>query len=158
MERWVEISFDCLPLRSVTRLDAPLDASPKYQAFCQRVKAAIERHGAHNSYFLHQARCCYHLTNQPELGTLEFSFEGTVLTDEADVRCKSCDLEVVLQSETCDWLTQPVVDWFAETVKRSVVAEFDLYIRAGDLERTKDRAEQIQRTCEEGGGYVGMYL
>ena len=29
MDRWVEISFDCLPLRSVGRLDIPMDASPK---------------------------------------------------------------------------------------------------------------------------------
>ena len=43
MDQWVEIRFDCLPLRSVTRLDIPLDASPKYQAFCHRVKAAIEK-------------------------------------------------------------------------------------------------------------------
>ena len=28
---YVDISFDCLPLRSVTRLDVPIDASPKYR-------------------------------------------------------------------------------------------------------------------------------
>jgi hypothetical protein len=29
--RYVEIVFDCLPLRSVGRLDIPIDASPKYR-------------------------------------------------------------------------------------------------------------------------------
>ncbi len=32
MNRWVEITFDCLPLRTITRFDIPLDASPKYRA------------------------------------------------------------------------------------------------------------------------------
>ena len=42
MQRWVEVSFDCLPLRSIARLDIPIDASPKYRARCERIKAAME--------------------------------------------------------------------------------------------------------------------
>jgi hypothetical protein len=158
MHRWVEISFDCIPLRSVTRLDAPIDASPKYHAFCQRVKSAIEHHGTYNTYYLHDARCIFHLINDDKDGLLDFSFEGTALTDASDMRCQTCELDVQLQRETCDWLTQPVVDWFAETVKRAVAREFDLYIQAGDLQKAKERAERIQKESDEGGGYVGMYL
>jgi hypothetical protein len=158
MERWVKIEFDCIPLRSVTRLDAPIDASPKYRAFCQRIKSAIERHGTHNTYYLHNARCVYHLMNDEQDGVLEFGFEGIVFTDAHDVQCKACDLEVELRLETCDWLTEPVVKWFAETVHRAVAREFDHYIQAGDLQRAKERMEKIQKEIDEGGGYIGMYL
>jgi hypothetical protein len=158
MERWVDIAFDCIPLRSVTRFDVPIDASPKYQALCERVKSAVERHGAHNSYYLHNAHCVFHLINDAQNGFLDFAFEGTVLTDADDVNCQACDLDVRLQREACDWLTQPVVDWFAETVRRAVAVEFNLFIQAGDLQRAKDRMERIQQECDEGGGFVGMYL
>ena len=158
MDRWVEITFDCLPLRSVTRLDVPIDASPKFQTLCERVKQAIETHGSHNTYFLHDATCIYHLLNDPELGRLEFSFTGTALTDETDLKCRTCDLQVTLVRETCDWLTQPVVNWFAESVARSVAVEFDRFIQAGDLQRAKERIEEIQKAAEESGGYLGMYL
>ena len=157
-ESWVEISFDCLPLRSVSRLDVPIDASPKYQGFCERVKAAIEKHGVHNTYYLHNARCCFHLLNDPVQGVVEFMFEGTALTCQEDVRCKVCDLEVKLDRETCDWLNQPVVEWFAETVPCAVTYEFNRYIDAGDLQRAKDRVAQIQQQCDDSGGFVGMYL
>jgi len=158
MNRWVDISFDCLPLRTISRMDIPIDASPKYQAFCQRVKSAIEQHGSHNSYYLYNARCVYHLLNHAVKGVIQFRFEGTVLTDEEDRRCRTCDLHVDLVGETCDWLSQPVVDWFGETVSRSVAIEFDRYIEAGDLQKAKDRVEQIQKASDEAGGFVGMYL
>ena len=74
MDRWVEISFDCLPLRSVGRLDIPMDASPKYQQRCERIKAAMERHGSYNSYFLYNAKAIFHLTNDPQKG-----WDGTFL-------------------------------------------------------------------------------
>ncbi|MCA9214776.1 MAG: hypothetical protein KDB27_17010 [Planctomycetales bacterium] len=158
MERWVEIEFDCLPLRSVTRLDVPIDASPKYQQFCERVKAAIEKHGAHNSFYLHNARCVYHLLNCDDRGSIVFSFEGTVLTDQNDLKTVNCDLDVKLVSETVDWLTEHVVKWFAESVLRSVAVEFDHYINAGDLDKTKQRIEQIEKASDDSDGFVGMYL
>lgn len=154
----VEIAFDCLPLRSVTRFDAPLDASPVYAAFCERVKQAIEKHGTHNTYYLHHAHCRYRLLNEKEQGLIEFAFEGVALTDTSDMICKSCDLDVSLVRETCDWLSQPIVDWFQETVSRSVAAEFDRYIKAGDLDRAKQRIEKIQQASDDAGGYLGMYL
>ena len=158
MNRWVEITFDCLPLRTVGRLDIPLDASPKYRALCERIKAAIERHGSHNSYYLHNARCVYHLTNQGDAGMLDFRFEGTVLTDAEDLHTQRSDLEVELVRETCEWLTEPIVQWFVETVHRAVNAEFDRYIEAGDLQKAKERIEKIQAASDEAGGYLGMYL
>lgn len=158
MNRWVDIQFDCLPLRSLGRLDIPLDASPKYRARCERVKAALEKHGSHNSYYLYNARCEYHLANSEKLGGLEFRFEGTVLTDHDDRHCQHCDLEVELIRETCQWLTEPVVEWFKETVPKSVAVEFDRYIEAGDLEKARQRIEKIQAASDQSGGFVGMYL
>jgi hypothetical protein len=158
MERWVEISFDCLPLRSVRRLDAPLDASPKFQEFCRRVKACIEKHGAHNTYFLYNATCVYRLTNSPEMGMIEFAFDGVAITDAADQKTDRCDLDVQLTRETCPWLTEPIVSWFAQTVQQSVTAEFDRFIAAGDLNQAKERMEKLQTKVEEQGGYLGMYL
>ena len=158
MNRFVEIEFDCLPLRSVTRLDIPIDASPRYRARCERIKAALERHGSHNSYFLYDANCVFHLTNQDDLGTLEFSFEGTVLTDPTDRETVLADLEVTLVRETCDWLTEPVVAWFRETVSHAVMVEFNRYIEAGDLAQTLKRIAALQAKADQTGGYVGMYL
>lgn len=156
--QWVEISFDCLPLRCVSRLDVPIDASPKYQQFCERVKAAIEKHGSHNTYYLYNANCAFHLLNDPTNGVIDFSFAGTALTCQEDILCKVCDLDVHLDRETCDWLNQTVVNWFAESVPRAVTCEFNRYIEAGDLQRAKDRVEQIQQQCDDSGGFVGMYL
>jgi len=158
MGRFVEITFDCLPLRSVGRVDIPLDASPKFRQHCENVLAAISKHGTHNTYYLHHARCVFHLTNAEGLGMLEFGFEGTALTDPSDQKTQSCDLRVELLHETCEWLTEPVVEWFADTVPRAVAAEFDLYITDGDLKKTLERIERVQSECDEHGGFVGMYL
>jgi hypothetical protein len=158
MDHWVDIAFDCLPLRTVGRLDVPIDASPKYQALCERVKQAIEKHGAHNTYYLYKAHCVYHLLNDPESGLLRFSFEGVVLTDSTDQKTERADLQVELVRETCDWLTEPIVEWFAGTVSHSVVAEFDRYIKAGDLDAAKQRIEKLQAASDDAGGFVGMYL
>lgn len=158
MNRWVEISFDCLPLRSVGRLDIPLDASPKYRERCLRVKAALEKHGSHNTYFVYNAQCVYRLTNRDDAGMIQFAFEGTVLTDDDDRRTQRCDIEVTLVRETCDWLTEPIVKWFSDTVTRSLAVEFDRYIEAGDLDQAKQRIEKLRAASDQSGGYVGMYL
>lgn len=158
MNRYVEIMFDCLPLRSVGRLDIPIDASPKYRERCERIKRAIDAHGSHNAYFLYNAQCAYHLTNQPEIGLLEFRFEGVVLTDETDQKTAACHLEVELTRETCEWLTEPIVEWFKETVSQSVAVEFDRYISAGDLAQTIERIARVQAESDQQGGYMGMYL
>jgi len=158
MSQFVEIQFDCLPLRTIGRLDIPLDASPKLRAFCERLKHALDEHGTFNTYYLHNARCIFHLTNQPELGMLNFSFEGVVTTDDADSRTDREHLTVKLERETCDWLKQPIVDWFTETVPRAVMVEFDRYISAGDLRKAVERIEKLQAESDKHGGYLGMYL
>jgi hypothetical protein len=158
MNRWVEITFDCLPLRSVGRMDIPLDASPKYRERCERIKRAVEKHGSHNTYFLYNAGCKFHLTNNEDRGMIEFRFEGTVLTDTADLKSRHADLEVELVRETCDWLTAPVVAWFHEAVQHAVCVEFDRYIEAGDLQKAKERMAKLQAELEKSGGFLGMYL
>ena len=158
MNRWVDITFNCLPLRTIGRLDIPLDASPKYRALCERIKHAIEKHGSHNSYYLYNAQCTYRLTNSDEVGMLQFRVEGTVLTDSEDLRTERCDLDVELNRETCDWLTEPIVAWFHQSVQYSMRVEFDRYIAAGDLEAAKKRIEAMQAKTEESGGFVGMFL
>ena len=154
----VEIVFDCFPLRGVDRLNVSPDASPKFQQLCQRIRQAAEKHGHHNSYYLHNARCVYHLTNDPNVGMLAFGFEGTLLTDTEDQKTLSADLAVELRGDTCDWLTEPIVVWFRETVSRAVVVEFDRYIAAGDLAQTLQRLEQVQETIDAHGGFLGMGL
>ena len=158
MSHYVDITFDCLPLRSVGRMDIPLDASPKYRARCERIKRQLSAYGSHNTYYLYNARCAFHLTNEPELGMVEFRFDGTVITDATDQKTQDCILEVELVRETCDWLTQPIVGWFLETVSRAVAIEFDRYIAAGDLAQTKKRIELLQAQSDALGGFVGMGL
>lgn len=158
MDRYVEITFDCLPLRAVGRRDIPMDASPGFRAFCERVLAALDKHGAYNTYYLHNATCVFHLTNAPEVGLLEFKFEGTVFTDQNDTQTKQCDLKVELVRETCSWLTEPVVEWFKRTVSQAVRVEFDRYISAGDLKQAEERIRKLQEESDAQGGFVGMGL
>lgn len=158
MKQWVDIGFDCLPLRSVGELKVPDDASPKYRARCERIIAAIEKHGALNTYYLYNAHCTYRLTNDEEVGMLQFRLEGTVFTDADDQHCVRSDLDVELVRETCSWLTEPVVKWFEQSIAESIVVEFNRYIQAGDLDKAKQRIEQLQATSDEAGGFVGMYL
>ena len=156
--RWVEIEFDCLPLRSVTRLDVPLDASPVYEQFVLRVKQAIGKHGSHNAYYLHRGKCEFHLTNSQEQGRVAFQFEGTALTDEKDLKTRSIDLSVQLDQETCPWLSEPSVAFLEESVRHAVVVEFNRYIDAGDLATAQARIESIQAQSDQEEGFVGMYL
>ncbi len=158
MPQAVEITFECLPLRSITRNDAPLDASPAFQALCGRMLQASEKHGRHNSYYLYDALCMFRLTNRDETGMLQFRFEGTVLTDSEDQRTEGADLSVELVRDTCDWLTTPVVEWFAETVRQAVRIEFDRFIAAGDLQRTVERVRLIEAESDQHGGFIGLGL
>lgn len=158
MPRWVEVSFECLPLRSVGRFDVPPDASDAEKELFRRLRMAVQRHGAHNAFYLCNGRCVFHLTNDEQLGRLEFRFQGTVLTDSEDRHTAGSDLEVELAAEVCDWLTAPVVDWFAQTVSRAVQVEFDRYIEAGDLEKARERIERLQAQTEARGGFIGQGL
>lgn len=158
MESWVEIKFDCLPLRCVVGFEIPDEASPKFRARCENLLRAVRKHGAYNAFYLYNASCRFHLTNRADLGMLTFDFEGTVLTNESDERTASADLRVELAQETCDWLNQPIVEWFGESTRRAVMVEFDRYIAAGDLAKTIERLEKARADCESQGGFVGMGL
>lgn len=158
MDPHVDISFDCLPLRSVPRWDVPVDADPDVLALYHRIRAAAVKHGLHNSYYLSHGRCVFHLTNRPDLGMLAFTFEGTVLTDAQDRKPLGQDLLVQLEQETCDWLTAPVVAWFAETVTHAVMVDFERYAAATDSPRTSERIRQTELELLSHDGYVGLGL
>jgi hypothetical protein len=158
MSRWVDISFRCWPLRSVSRIDPPVDASSEVVALFARLRGAAQKHGFHNTYYLHDGKSVFHLTNDEQIGMLEFHFEGTLLTDTPDMKTLDCDLEVELAGEVCAWLVAPVVDWFAGTVREAVRVEFDRFIAAGDLRKTILRAQQLRAASDARGGFLGMGL
>jgi len=154
----VAISFDCTPLRSVPRLDIPLDASPAYRTRLERMQRAVAAHGTRNAYYLTDGSCTFRFTNDPESGWVRFRFEGTVLTDGSDLKTTGGDLAISLDVETCDWLTQPAVEWLTISVKHAVEAEFDRYIAAGDLAKARERLAREQAASDEAGGFLGMNL
>jgi len=158
LHRPVDVQFDCLPLRSVTRLDPPLDASPGLVAKWNRIKQAIGTHGTHNTYYLHNAFCRFYVTNNPSAGMIAFRFEGVLFTDGADTRAVNTKLQVSLDQENVSWLEQHVVKWFAETVSQAVIEEFNRFIAYGDDEQTRRRLEKLEQSLEESGGYLGMGL
>ncbi len=158
MSQTVDITFDCIPLRSMGRFDIPLDATPEQKAFGERIRLAVRRHGLYNTFYLCNAKCVFHLTNHHEIGMLRFDFEGTVMTDQEDRKTIGCDLTAELEQEVCDWLTAPIVEWFKETVAEAVKIEFDRYIQAGDLQKTVERMERLQAETAAHGGFLGMGL
>ena len=133
MQPYVDIAFDCLPLRSVGRVDVPLDASPAFRARCERLQKAIDTHGTDNAYFLYNTRCVYRLANSDIEGMLRFSFDGTVLTDRSDCKADRADLAITLTGETCGSMTPDVLAWFRRVIQRAVLIEFDHFIAAGQL-------------------------
>jgi len=142
----------------VRQLSIPADASPAYRSRLERVQQAVGRHGTRNTYYLTNGSCTFQFTNAPDVGWVRFAVEGTVLTDEDDTRTVGSDLAVRLDKETCDWLTQPAVDWLTLTVKHAVEAEFDRYIAAGDLARAHARLAREQASIDASGGFLGMNL
>ena len=156
--RPVDITFDCLPLRSLARLDPPLDASPGLIAKYERIKNAVSEHGTFNTYYLHNASCRFYVTNDPNRGMIAFKFEGVVFTDGSDCRTKHAELKVTLDRETCSWLEQHVVKWFEECVTHAVVVEFDRFIGEGNPDQTKKRMDEIEKSLESQGGFLGMHL
>lgn len=129
----VDIAFDCLPLRSVGRVDIPLDASPAYRARCERLQQALDKHGTSNAYYLYNTRLVYRLANSDIDNMLRFSFDGVLLTDRSDGRADRAELDVQLVSETCGPLPPEVLAWFHGVVERAVLIEFNHFIAAGSL-------------------------
>ena len=116
----VEIRFECTPLRTVSRLDIPLDASPGYRKRLERFQQAIAKHGHRNTYYLTEGSCVFRFTNNTDSGWVRFMIEGTVITDDTDSKTVGSDLTVQLGTETCDWLTQPAVEWLTISAKHAM--------------------------------------
>lgn len=157
MEPSVEITFQCLPLRSVGRLDAPLDASPVYRTRYQRLSAALEKYGPERTYFLYDARCVFRLANSEIEGMIRFEFEGLVRTDLSDLLTESVELDVSLASETCGGVPDDVLPWLTERVNHAVAIEFDRFIAAGQLSQRTTDLGQVGLLSEV-AGFSGMNL
>ena len=149
----VQIRFDCIPLRSVPRLDVPLDASPEYRERCLRIQEAMRVYGDQNAYYLVNGQAVFHLTNSDVTGMLRFEFEGIVLADASDAITERVEVQAHLVAHTCDWLTKPAETWFHETVRRAVAAEFDRHIATGQRDQAAARIEAY-----EGDGFLGMFV
>jgi len=153
----LDIAFDCLPLRSLGRLDVPLDASPTYQSRQQRLQAALETHGAEQTYFLYNARCIFRFSNSEIEGMARFEFDGIVRTDAGDLLTDYVDLDVRLVSETCDGISSEVASWLEHRVCKAVAIEFDRFISAGNLTTRSDELGQLEKLSDL-GDFAGMHV
>jgi hypothetical protein len=143
MQPVVDIEFDCIPLRSVARVDVPLDASPEFRARCERLQQATEAHAGENAYFLYNTRCTYRLANSDVDNMLRFSFDGTLVTDLSDCKADRAELNVVLTAETCGGVPPAALDWLRGVVYRAILIEFDRFIADGQLAQRIDELQDI---------------
>ncbi|HEX5471437.1 MAG TPA: hypothetical protein VFW73_06100 [Lacipirellulaceae bacterium] len=157
MDSFVDIEFDCLPLRSVARVDVPLDASPAFCARCEQLQQAIEAHHGENAYFLYNTRCNFRLANSDIENMLRFSFDGTLITDRSDCKAERAALNVELVAETCGGVPSLVMDWFRAAVVRAVLVEFDRFIEAGRLAERVGQLGNIDGIADV-AGFAGMNL
>ena len=157
MDPVVDIAFDCLPLRSVGRVDVPLDASPAFRARCERLQRAIEAYDNQNAYFLYNTRCTYHLANSEIANMLRFTFDGTVLTDRGDCQADRADLSIVLVAETCGGVPPAAMEWLRGVVQRAVLVEFDRFINAGQLAARVAELGAVESITSV-SGFAGMGL
>jgi hypothetical protein len=157
MPPYVDIAFDCLPLRSIGRVDVPLDASPAFRARCERLQQAIDAYGRQNAYFLYNTRCVYRFANSDFESMLRFSFDVTLLTDHSDRQAERVDLDVQVAAATCGPLSPEVLAWFRRAVERAVLIEFDRFIAAGSL---ANRVSQLgeRSSVADISDFVGMYV
>ncbi len=151
MDTSVDISFSCLPLRSVGRLDVPIDASGIYRIRYGRLREALKSHDAERTYYLYDAHCVFHLANSEVEGMVRFDFEGIVLTDAGDALTDHIELDVQLASETCGGVPAEVEAWLKQRVEKAVAIEFDRFIAAGQLAGRTDELGQLERLSELGG-------
>lgn len=157
MEPVVDISFDCLPLRSVSRVDVPIDASPAFRARCEHLQRAINAHDNQNAYFLYNTLCTYHLANSEIANMLRFSFDGTVLTDRSDCQAEQADLAIALTAETCGGVPAAALEWLRGVVERAVLVEFERFIEAGHLAARVDELGEVEN-IRSVSGFDGLGL
>lgn len=151
METAVDISFSCLPLRSVGRLDVPIDASGIYRIRYGRLREALDKYGSERTYYLYDAYCAFRLANSEIDGMVRFDFEGIVLTDAGDVLTEQVELDISLASETCDGVPVEVETWLKERVGKAVAIEFDRFVAAGQLVSRTTELGQLERLSDLGG-------
>jgi hypothetical protein len=147
----VEIAFDCLPLRSVGRLDIPLDASDAFRRRAEHIKTALADHGAERTYFLYNGHCVFRFANSDIAGTCRFEFEGIVRTDAGDRLCQEAIVEARLVSETCGGVPAEAAAWLADRVRQAVGLEFDRFIAAGQLAQRSDQLGADANLADVGG-------
>lgn len=154
-EPHVEIAFDCLPLRSVGRLDMPLDASDAFRRRADHIKAALNDYGAERTYFLYNGHCVFRFANSEIEGACRLEFEGVVRTDAGDRICQEVHVDAHLAGDTCGGAPPAVQAWLADRVRQAVGIEFDRFIAAGQLAA---RAEQLGAgsSLADLGGLAGM--
>jgi hypothetical protein len=155
MQPVVDIAFDCLPLRSIARVDIPLDASPGFRARSERLQQAFNAYAGENAYFLYNTRCTYRLANSDIDNMLRFSFDGTVLTDRSDCKADRADLNIVLIAETCGGVPLTALDWLRGIIQRAVLIEFDRFIEDGHLAARVKQLGSIDSITDV-AGFAGM--
>lgn len=151
-EPQIDIAFDCLPLRTVGRLDIPLDASEAFRRRAEHIKAALDAHGAERTYFLYNAHCIFRFANSEIDGACRFEFEGVVRTDAGDRKCQEALVDAWLASETCGGVPPAVAQWLAERVRAAVGIEFDRFIAAGQLAAPTQSAAAAVAEAEDLSG------
>jgi hypothetical protein len=155
MKQYVDIAFDCLPLRLVGRVDVPIDASPAFRARSEALQRAIDAHGTENAYFLYNTRCVFRLANSEVDNMLRFSFEGTLFTDRSDAKADRAQLAVELQGQTCGAISPDVLAWFRKVVEKAVLIEFDHFIAAGRLAQRVSDLGTVDSIADL-AGFAGM--
>ena len=150
METAVEISFSCLPLRSVGRLDVPMDASGLYRVRYKRLREAMENFGPERTYFLYDAHCVFRLANSEIDGMVRFTFDGIVRTDASDTLTDLVELQATLANETCGGVPAEVETWLKARVEKAVAIEFDRFIAAGQLTNRAAELGDLQRLSDLG--------
>ena len=148
MDCCVDISFACLPLRSIGRLDVPIDASGVYRIRYERLRSAIAEYGLERTYYLYDAHCTFRLANSEIEGMIRFKFEGIVRTDAGDAITEEVKLESELVSETCGGVPTEVQQWLHTRVERAAAIEFDRFITAGQLGTRTEELGQIERLSD----------
>ncbi|QEG34341.1 hypothetical protein [Bythopirellula goksoeyrii] len=157
MEPVVDIAFDCLPLRSIGRLDAPLDAPAEYRRRHEQLVSAMERFGPDRTYFLYNARCVFHLANSEIEGMVRYEFDGIIRTDASDLLTETVELDARLASETCGGLPDQVETWFKDRVEKAVAIEFDRFVAAGQLsQRSSELGQDVNPSNLAGFSGMGV--
>ena len=152
----VAIVFECLPFRLVGHAGMPLDASDEQMALWRRFRAAMSKHGTANTYFLYNADCTFRLSNGGD-GSVRFLFEATIRTDEKDQRPIDVDLASQLaETDFAKPFAPDALEFFRDAVRRAVLAEFQLFIDAGNLKRALARKEHILQEWDRNRGFIGM--